>query len=181
MTPQLNGLLTLAACLMLASCGGPGKGEIKRALEDAWAERADDMATMSGLNSSDAATGVMAGVVGATPKTIQAISHFNGMFGEVARDAAREVPELAARLGVKGADTVNARMQRSLASGWRVTSLEIEDERRSDEDIVARLRYTLSAETAAGRATILTDAEQVVRLEKIDGRWVVQSVKIADR
>jgi hypothetical protein len=166
----------LVSCLLLEACGGPSAGDFKHGLEGAWTERPDEMATMSGLNVSDPANGALAGAASAAPKAIDEISRVNGFIGDMARDAARTVPDLAVRFGLKGTEGVNTRMQRALADHWRVLDLKIIAEHHTDEEAQAELQYTLSAQTASGRSNILDSATQIVRLQKIDGHWIVQSV-----
>lgn len=166
-------LAAAGLALGLSACGSPNPQQTKAALEQAWKSRPTQMAAATGLAEAEQA-GVAAGLDSASRHAVDIASRVGG---QIAADAVGTViasgADVAASFGVPGSADVNARLQRSLARNWDVTGLEILAQRRSSGEVVAQVRYSLYADTAAGRTRLGDRVTQTVRMAKVKGRWTV--------
>jgi len=167
-------LAAVVLTLGLAACGSPNPGQVETALERAWQNRPAQMAAATGLADPQSTAGVAAGLDSASRHAVDIASRFGGQVAaEVVGSTIASGADVAASFGVPGSADVNARLQRSLARNWDVSALEVLAQRRSSSEVVAQVRYSLHADTAAGRTQFGDQVTQTVRMAKTKGQWTI--------
>jgi hypothetical protein len=162
----------LIAALAAAACSGkPSSTDIEHALEAAWKDDWVAAGRSAGvLSANEAAPGASRGAGSSARLAVDAAEAYGGRAaGTITREVIGTGAHLAAEFGVTTAN----RFRLNAASKWDITNLEVIDGRISNEDYVTRVRYDVYAVVGGKRLVIGRDLVQSMRLNHVDGDWVV--------